>query len=219
MGNYSKSNWGVIRGQIGEGQALVLKGQKIVKSMPTPSTKPPTSKQLVQRSKFGLVTSFMANFSNILDVAYLAHKSNESSVNAAVSYHILNAIKGEYPAFTIDYPKVILSAVEKKSTLDPADNTSVTPVAGNKLEIKWESVELGNKLSTGKDKLYLVFYCPGNGYSTASLGTSTRDELSLVLPVPRMFIGQLMHGWILFVSPEGDKVSLTTYLGTATPIA
>lgn len=223
MATVKSGKVGVFRGKIGDVVIYKREGQLLGRDVPSKSTKPPTLAQLDQQSKFGLVTSFLSSIADLLAIGYQSSGSgNLTPMNAAVRYHLSNAITGVYPDYQLDYTKVVISNANVKGEIDGGYTVSATPVADAKVTVTWlasSADALANKLTSPADQLYLVFYNITKGRFVTFEGKGTRADLTTTAQIPRSFVGNKMHGYLFFVSPDGKSVSVSDDLGGFTLIA
>lgn len=223
MATVKSGKVGRFNGKIGDVVIYKREGILLGRDVPSKSTKPPTLAQLDQQSKFGLVTSFLSSISDLLAVGYQSSGSaNLTPMNAAVRYHLSNAVTGVYPNYQLDYTKVLISNANVKGEIDGGYTVSATPVADAKVTVTWlasSADALANKSTSPTDELYLVFYNITQGRFVTYESKGTRAALTTTVQIPRSFVGNKMHAYMYFVSPDGKSVSVTEQLGGFTLLA
>ena len=140
MGTIKKGILGGFSGKVGNVVGASWKSIAYIRSLPSSVRNPRTEKQRTQRSKFALVAKFVKS---ILPVIRVGFKQSAGPVNsafsAAVSYNILHAVKGTYPGFEIDYPKVVVA----RGALYIANHMTAAPEAGS-LNFVWDTGVINN---------------------------------------------------------------------------
>jgi hypothetical protein len=204
--------YGRIHGKNGASVGSTYRGIAVVKALPEKSSKPATLAQLTQQSKFGLVVSFLSSINEHLKIGYQSKTGKVSAFNAAVQYHLLEAVTGTYPDFTLDYAKVKLSIGDPD--MRAAYQHEVITEADGLITVTWELDSAGSKYTLGTDKAILVVYNSAKDSFLTKAENATRADLQDEMVTPRIFRGDTLHGWLFFVSADGKLVSNTSYLGS-----
>jgi hypothetical protein len=213
MGTFLKGILGGFSGKVGNVIGASWSGIDYLRSLPRKSSKPPTEAQLKQRMTFGLVMGFLRPIGILLKVGYQAYKGKETPINAASRYHLEHAVTGIYPNLTIDLPEVVIS---KGNLLAPYFAEIGSSVAG---EVKFDWLNNAPVGSTnGTDRATLLIYNPEKDQFTYLQSAAARSALTFTLELPTDYSGDLVHGWLCFVSVNGKEVSDSAYLGTVTVI-
>lgn len=216
MGTYKPGVFGPFNGAVGDVVATKWKGLNVVKNFPAKSKKAPVLTQLEQRGKFSVVTRFLGRASNFISIGYKPVSGAVSPMNIAVRYHLKNAVTGSYPNYILDYTKVRLSkSIDMNLTLKPL----ATPAMEQTLKISWM---IDTKASSGTqltDHAYILIYNPAKESFLKSWDGVLRSDLSIDIPVPHEYVGDIVHSWIFFASKDGKFISDTSYLGAKTIIA
>ena len=193
-------------GRTGNNVGRKVKGKNVFSMRPSKSSKQPTTLQLDQRSKFGMVASWMSNALNIVQIGFQNYQSTGSAMNSAVKRALQTAVIGVSPNFNLDYSKVELS----RGSLMGSRNWDVSSSATNEVQITWR-----NQVSSGKqkstDKLVIFAYSQFLRQFVELIGPVTRETQTYDLTLPEEFSGQIIHLWIYFMSAEGDLVSNSQY--------
>jgi hypothetical protein len=211
--------WGAFGGFQKKTGALVgrwLNGQNVITAIPHPSKKPPTSAQLNQRAKFGMLVSFLRPISPLIKVGFMgAHAEKQSAWNAAYVYNYRRVITGLGPAFTIDYTKVVYSIGFLSPAYDPGAMTSgAEPYT---VVFDWKAFfSPGSGADT--DLVTVMVYNPDMDRYVYLANAAPRSALTINLTVPINYMGYQVHCYISFVSADGKSSSNSTYLGTVTVI-
>ncbi|MCX2430164.1 DUF6266 family protein [Pedobacter sp. GR22-10] len=211
MGIIKKGILGGFSGKVGQVVGSSWRGLDVMRSLPKKSNSEPSNEQLEQRQKFGLVVNFLSPLKGMLEKTYGRVSGSKSKFNLALSYHIQEAITGVMPNLEIDFSKVVLSRGE---LLGPkAATVAVNTVA--EINFNWQA-NSGTGLSSDDDQVIMVLYNPSKKLHVVEQGSTKRVDLSLTLQVPTLFSGDVVHGWMAFLSASGKDSSTSVYLGKVT---
>lgn len=209
---------GAISGAVGTVVGAVVRGVATIRAKPKKSTKPPVQSQINQRSKFGLMTGFLANAKSEIEIGYQSYNNVMSPMNAAVQFNLKNAITGVTPDFKVDYPNVQIS----KGSLLGSSTITVAAVAGAMLNITWDvTAELSesDQLLRSTDEGVIMLYAENGKRFLHSIGTITRGDGLINVHLPKVFVGDKLHTWFFFMTADGKSVSTSQYLGSPLGIA
>ncbi len=209
MATYKKGILGVFSGKVGTVVGSSWKGISYMKSLPKASSKKPSQLQLDQRLRFTLVANFLRPIQAITRIGYGTRVvGNLTTHNAAVSYHLAEAVVGNTPNFEIDYPKVIFSRGELPSVAVP----NLVAVAGGELNFSWSDNSMAN-LAQATDRAVLLVYCEATKEFVFD-DTATRALAGATMILPPNFVGKTLHAWMAFFAADEKQVSTSVYLGT-----
>lgn len=182
----------------------------VIRSLPRSSGKAPTEKQVNQQKKFKLVTSFLSNFGNLIDVGFFSSGQAATPMNLAVRYHLENAITGAAPNFELDFAALCFSV--GKLTL-PLDYNLDTSVSGT-MNLTWSHTEPNDKLIDASDQLMMLVYNPVKERFIKVLQGAARAEMAYSLAIPANFAGDNVEVYFAFTSSlKRGLNSNTIYLG------
>jgi hypothetical protein len=211
MGTQLKGPLGAFRGKIGSIIGSVVKGRNIVTSLHTKSSKPPTQAQLDQRNKFGLVTSFLSYFSDLIQIGFSAQNTIGSPMNAAVAYNLKYAITGTSPNFSINFSELSFS---RGKLIGPKDS-EVEALAAAKLKFNWMANNTALKLTDPEDQLLILVYNESKDEVITAINAALRRDLTYTLQLPSDFSDHEVYCYMAFVSADG-RVSDSIYAGSLT---
>lgn len=210
MGTYSNGANGKFSGKVGSMVGSKWRSVSYIKGLPAPSSKPATEKQMAQRAKFALAVSFLRPIKDVLNLGMMDNKQdNLSGYNLAVRRFLTKTIQGDYPDYTINFPKLVIS----QGPLNPVNNASVA-VEADELKVTWQSL-LNKFNSFADDELIILFY------------NSTKNLFMVFDEIPRSagtfsadigvgMAGDTLHSWVFACERNLSSVSATTYLGEVT---
>jgi hypothetical protein len=210
MAQFNQSAFGVIKGKVGNMVITQWKDQHVAKGVPKKSSKAATATQLDQRARMRLAGSFMRVMKEVVSTCYQDNSNKMTAYNAAVKDLLLNAITGEYPNYTINYPLVTLARGDVRFPFNPAVASPKTDT----LAFSW-ATHSGLGFTRPNDKSILVAYCEKLQVSACVIQGPPRSEGKAELELPGMG-GQEMHTWVAFISADGKDVCNSVYAGKVT---
>jgi hypothetical protein len=203
---------GKFNGKFSDAVITEWKGLTVGRSLPSKSSKPPKLSQLMQRAKFGLITSFIGKIGDTFSLGFKNTRGALTAYNAAAKKNILTAITGNYPDYKLDYSKIELSDGNGTGIDKPFEVTH-TPVANNRTTLTWAAIESNRSGSLGTDVLRVVFYNERGNFSMVHEHAEERSKLTATVRLPFEEDTDEIYGWAMFVSADGERVSTSVYLG------
>jgi hypothetical protein len=202
MATYNSTTFGAISGRHGSAVAAYTKtGKCILKVFKAPSN-PNTDKQVAQRTKFGFVNSELSCMRELFKITF----GSNLGKNQAVSLALKDAISGVAPDFALDYSKLKISG----GSLYGSGSVSVTKTADTTLKIDWNFSDLtGN---TANDGVNLAFFNVDSKEALLKQNIALRSICTVDIELPAIWVGQNIHCWIYFSSPDGMLNSNSRYI-------
>ena len=209
MARITEGPMGNIRGKVGN--LVVGKWNKTttVRSKGAPSSKPKTQSQLEQQAKLSVAVQFMRSMKALLSQSFLYHPGHMTGYNAAVRYLLKNAIVGEYPNYTVQYNRVLVS----RGDLLHEGNANAAAAPGQ-VTFTW-TYEPTDVLVKPNDLAILVVYCEALNKCVFTVSGAQRSAGTASLAVTR-FRGEEVHTWLAFISANGKDTSDSVYTGKLT---
>lgn len=209
MAKYYKGINGPVSGKVGNVVFTTRNGRGYVQSMPKPRTKPPTSAQIIQRARFGLVMRFLSPLRGILNASYLKVNRKIGGLQAAAKQILSEAIIGEFPQLAIDFSKVSLTRGNLRS---PNFQMSYRKKK-NGLKIQQSNVSSANEFVD--DEVILLIYCQSLPEQWIILETGiVRKSKKGVINIPFLLAQQEVHIWTLYRSGCRKHYSDSSYMGS-----
>jgi hypothetical protein len=207
MGKIKSGILGAFNGTVGPVVGSSWKGIAVIKSRPPRKRRRSTEGQLRQMAKLTLMTPFVRELTGLLNRTYENGSLQMSCFNKALSYNMRNAISGEYPALTINYPRVVLGVGD---LLNP-ENVSVHSANVGQISITWTD-NSGEGSARATDQAFVAVYSEGlESWITSHQGPQ-RIAGSYTLDVAA-FSGKAVHTYIGFLSADAKFVSTSFYAG------
>lgn len=211
MGKFYKGILGGFSGKVGPVVGLNWKGVDIMRSLPKKSGRVPSQAQLAVRAKFRLVIQFLNPVRALLSKYFGQEQGVQSRWNLATSFHINEAVIGTFPAFGIDYTKVIFSRGE----LTGLQSAVGTPQPGAGIAISWED-NSGQGFARADDGLLVVAYNESRGLFETREMAAVRSSGTYTLELPAAWTGEQVQCWTAFTSADGKKCSTSVFMGAVT---
>lgn len=207
MGTYKKGILGGFSGKVGTVVGSTWKGITVMKSLPGPRKGNPTLLQLEQQARFSLMIKFLQPLTSLFNQTFGNGVVSMSGFNKALSYNILNGITGVYPAFTVNYPMLLISRGDLPNATAPA----VASTAAGKLVFSWtDNSGIGKARTT--DKAIVAAYSEELQHWIFNLDTAARNAGTYTLDV-QAFSGKPVQTFLGFISADGKFVSNSLFTG------
>ena len=126
----------------------------VIRGLPRKTGKQPTQKQKDQQLRFALITGFLSWFSGLIHTGFSSVAKVTTPMNVAVRYHLLEAITGVFPNYSIDYAKVKFSVGRLRKVSD----LNIDALAGAKLKFTWTHNYRNDKHGNGSDLASFMVY-------------------------------------------------------------
>lgn len=207
MARYIKGILGPLQGTVGTVVGGSWNGIDYLRSRPKKSNRSASKLQIIQRAKFALVGEFLKGIVALLALAFRDKRSGISDYNGAFRFVFENALTGNYPAFLIDYSKVLLT----KGVLLNAGNPQSGAEPGRVVKFTWTD-NSGIAMANADDKCILILYCPELNRFLYTTDAGMRSDASATIDAAA-FSGMTVETWIGFISDEEVNVATSLYTG------
>jgi hypothetical protein len=208
MGKISQGILGGVSGKVGNVVGGSWKGIDYLRILPASVANPRTPAQMDQRSKFITVINFLQPIKDFIRVGFKNYAVKMTQFNSAMSYNVKNAITGEYPDYTIDYTKALVS----RGGLAPALNGTASSTVAGLVSFEWDD-NSGDGNAQSSDKALLVVHNPAKNEAVFILDGVNRVTGVQEVTVPDNYSGDTVHAYIGFISEDGASVSNSKYVG------
>ena len=207
MGTIKKGILGGFSGIVGTVIGASWKGIDYMRSRATSISNPRTPAQVEQRAKFTAVGMFLKPLTSFLRIGFKSAAIKMSAYNAAMSFNLKNAITGIFPAFDIDYSKVLVSQGSLPGALNPA---TVSVTAGT-VRFTWENNSWETNASAD-DQAVLVVYNPAKQAAVSVIGAIARAVGTQTVILPNSFTGDQVQCFIAFINANQSVISNSEYV-------
>jgi len=208
MGTFEKGYLGGFSGKVGTAVGSTWKGLNVLRSNPPSKRRgQPSDLQLERQAKFSLMTNFLTPLTDLLNQTYSkSAAARMSGFNKAFSVNS-EAITGVFPAFAVDYPKVLLS----KGSLPNVTSPAAASTAVGKLTFTWiDNSGINSALSS--DLAFVAAYNEELQHWTFIQKAAGRNAGTFTLDVIP-FSGKPVQTYIGFMSADRKKVASSWYTG------
>lgn len=182
-------------------------GKTYVRTKPSRYKDSKSPAQLAQRQRMQVMNRFLKPFSQLIRLTFTPGVAGRTSLQAAQSYNMRNALVGAYPDIHVDNQKVMLSM----GPLPLPQNISVT-VRPEGLLIEWENgVEAsGNHYY---DTLVVIAWSEKTAAGDFKFSeTCRKDGLYLWKPALSLQQNEIPDLWVAFRSHEQTEMSNSRYV-------
>ena len=194
MGTFEQGYMGGFRGKLGTAVGSTWKGLNVLRSRPPRKrTGPASESQLEVQAKFSLMIKFLQPLTDLLNRTFKKSAGNMSGANKAFSEN-KKAVAGAYPAFTIDYPKVILST----SSLGNGGGPIAKSAEAGKLVFTWTDNSNDVKKMLISDLAFVAAYNEELNSWAYEPKAATRNAGTFTLDVAE-FSGKPVQTYIGFI--------------------
>jgi hypothetical protein len=208
MGTFEKGYLGGFSGKVGTAVGSSWKKLNVLRSNPPSKRKgQPTQQQLERQAKFSLITAFLRPLTDLLNLTYSKSAAAlMTGFNKAFSVNS-EAVAGVFPAFTVDYPKILLS----KGSLPNATAPSAASTVAGKLAFTWGD-NSGINGAAISDLMYVAAYNDDLKHWIFMQNAATRNAAGFILDVAP-FSGKIAQTYIGFMTADRKKFAPSVYTG------
>lgn len=201
-----------INGKISNIVGYKWRGRNLLRSIPTPSKKPATDKQKLQRYKMGLVSTFVSKIKGFVNMHYPSKEIDNKIVTGKEQLISLLLTEGiiiidELPHIALD---VVLLSI---GILPPATVKNIDLVILRQFKIVWDSATI-NIIAKKTDRLTLIIYNDvANTFNILESIAERKDEYAH-FDLPHKWIENHTHVWTVWKSIDDKYNSTSAYYGT-----
>lgn len=167
-----------------------------------------TPAQLVQRTKFSVILKFLKPLKEFISIGFRLKAKNMSAFNYATSYVYKNALVGEYPDVSIDYPSVILSSGKLAIAIEP----QMALTAKREIEITWQ-VNPWEYNCYRNDKVMIIVYNVDKQEAQVVTNGNSRESMRQLILLPDTYVGDEVVCYLALQDFYGKHTSDSQFLG------
>jgi hypothetical protein len=210
----SSSSLGDYVGKVGTVILTTWKSLCVMKSLHVTRRKTKVSEaELTQRQLFKLIMKLLSKtgIGSVIKLGYQEPKKpTMTPLNAASSYHLLNAVVGDAAD-----PHLDLALMKFSKPIRPTQKIwrpILLPRVEKQITINWELNPYPQKCTQLDDRVILVLYdSEADAFQVAK--TAIRSSLTYTFSLGPQMTGHKMFCYLFLVSADGKLVSETQYLG------
>ena len=209
MGTIKQGILGGFSGKVGTVIGSCWKGKSCMRSIAQNVKNPRTEAQMAQRMRFKATTDFLSSMLPFIHEGYKNHAKNMTEYNAAQSYLLNNAVRGEYPDIALNYEMVLVS----RGKLQKALGARAESDSGS-IKITWEDNSDMPGASADDIAMAVVYDTEAKEafYTTRGEGRR-RGNPREVINIPARAAGHSLMTYLSFVSKDGRIVSDSVFCG------
>ncbi len=216
-----ESAMGDFTGKVGNSVMVVWRDLFVIKATPSSHRRTASAKKKAPyKAKFKCVMDFLcgADADKVFNMGFqLPKKSRMTALNAATSYHLLNAIEGEFPDYEINLAKVKFS--QPRVILESGYKGMVECGKDFYVALRWELNPFPDKSTQYDDKAIIISYNKTMDNFEVQDDCIRRDALGFNFSRNLGRAGDDIFTWLFFISDDKKRVSETQYLGQITLMA
>ena len=207
MGKIKKGILGGFSGKVGTVIGSTWKGIAYMRSIPQSVKNPKTQPQREQRGKFALTMGLLKPLNPLLQIGWRQQANRQSPINAAMSYHIANAISGDYPDFEIDYQKIVVS----RGNLPGVKDLQISTISATEIGLEWTYFD--ESTTSPDDELSLCVLNHTKNDIQINIRDVVRSDGSITFGLPSHWeAGDSVSIYIFFTSADNKNVSTSQSL-------
>ena len=206
MGKIKQGILGGFSGKVGNVIGTSWKGISVVKVMPQSVANPRTTAQVTQRNSLKEAVAFATQaLSGFIKPCWDRFAQSMSGYNEFISKNIAN-----FDNEGLIDPSMLVAS---KGKLTAPETFTLTGLANGNMTIAHTNAALGAYDSSTDVQMLLVY----NERSGQVVGLTTAIQRTVLGPTTiasskmEMKVGDVIHGWLVFRSADGTKVSAGTY--------
>lgn len=213
MGRIIKGANGGFAGKAGSVIGARWRGIDYIKGLMNKSNKAATPEQIQTRERFLKMINVLGKIKRSLEVGFRTTGLRTcTGVNYAMGKNLKQALVGEYPDLNFDFSKLELST----GGLSNTDAASMELSGEREVTVSWNTKQSTGDLTAEKRaklKAYVFLINEQRGLTLVSGGEKTWLDEKVVFDIPASFVGETLHGYLFFISPESVSTSATMYIG------
>jgi hypothetical protein len=208
MAKYKNGILGAFSGKVGPIVGASWRGIDYMRTYTSKIKNPNTLPQKEQRSKMSIISKFVKPIRPLLNIGWRLRAINMTPSNAATQYLISNAIMGDYPNFSLNPEKILISS----GTLMSAKDAKAIEEADCKIKFTWDD-NSGTGTADPTDLALILIFSPEKFEATFQMNEIARSAKECTLIVPETWKDDTVICYIGFISANRKEVSDSVYLG------
>ena len=218
MSKLSQNNSGGKQGLKGNIIISSRNGIDYIRSRPETIHDPKTPGQLSQRRKFALINSIIRPLLPFIRIGFGSNAGRRTAYNAAISYNLKHALKGDPLNPEIDFEKLTFS----RGTCPVVENAECRSVGRHSVQLSWRAEPIPARANPN-DRIMAILYNETKRESTYFLQLALRSEGYVEVVLPAVYDGNTIHCYLSVmdiskaISGEAEHgISNSCYLGNLT---
>jgi hypothetical protein len=147
-------------------------------------------------------------FHPYVTVGFMHEAPHKTEISAAISRNFHDAVTGQYPEYSIVYPKLVISV----GNLPMVTDTTMELTAEDIIKLTWE--QNGIKKTAFDDQVMLVIYCPEIHRADGFVGGVKRADKQCTYKFHPKMKGKVLHVYMSVTSLDRKRIADSKYLGS-----
>ncbi|MDM1499677.1 DUF6266 family protein [Myroides odoratimimus] len=202
---------GGVHGTVGTVVGFMWRGRYFIRSKPRKSHKLATEAQVLQRSKLGVVSSFVSKFKDFVNEHYpqaLLNNKMATGKEQLISMLMKEGIVKVEGEPCIDIAKVLVSM----GPLPPAVIKKINQLKTGRIKVQWDN-SITNVLTKDTDRLSIVAYSESLDVVTEIRAIAKREDRYIHFDLPKEWKEGKVHFWSVWKSADDKVISTSAYHG------
>jgi len=216
MGILNKGLLGAVSGKVGPVIGVIRKAIAIIRSLPNKSKKKASEAQVLNRDKFGRVSTLLAEFRELIEIGFYDKKEPGTQMERAISWNLKHVFGIDGTQTRADFSKLVISM----GTLFRTTGAKLIPGPDKSLRLTWNDDEEHwsdqHAMQRGADyAMVAVMYKIKKDHNVhIYYEQGRRADLELNLQLKYADISHPVHLWLLFASENRTAASKSEYFQT-----
>ncbi|MEK6494997.1 DUF6266 family protein [Myroides odoratimimus] len=202
---------GGVHGTVGTVVGFMWRGRYFIRSKPQKSNILATEAQVLQRSKLGVVSSFVSKFKDFINEHYpqaLLNNKLASGKEQLISMLMKEGIVNVEGEPCIDIAKVLVSM----GPLPPAVIKKINQLKTGRIKVQWDN-SITNVLTKDTDRLSIIAYSESLDLVAEIRAIAKREDKYVHFDLPKEWKEGKVHFWSVWKSADDKVISTSAYHG------
>lgn len=204
MGIYSGGILGTFRNKVGSVVGTSWRGRDVMRVYTDQVANPNTPQQVQHRTKFSVVSKFVAAVAPAVNVGYALVDASLPGRSNAFKKIFANFVAYVSSAPTIDYANVQLST----GIADYPTSPSAVQGTGHSIDVSWTDNSSTSRYASANDVVYCTLFNENKNMSVVS-NYSVRSSEEDTIAYPANWQGDKARVYLFTRSPKGEYISPT----------
>lgn len=210
MGKCNQGVFGNWTNKTGNVVGRVVNGRNIYSIYQPNVSNPQTEEQQQLRTKFRMLSKFGSVNAGFLKSGLLESKGEGTWLSRFISVNFENGITGTWPAFELNYPKLIMSQGNVDLPYNPA-----AQLQGSDINITWtDNSGIGN--ARDSDKVMFIVFNKDKNQGIADTEAADRSTRQASYSLPASWNGDTVYVYFAMYRVEAKVASASVFLGQFT---
>jgi len=216
MGILNKGLLGAVSGKVGPVIGVIRKAMAILRSLPKKSKKKASDDQVLNRNKFGSISTLLSEFRELIEIGFYDKKEPGTQMERAISWNLKHVFGIDGMQVKPDLSKLVLSM----GTLFRTTGAKLISGPDKSLRLTWNDDEEHwsdqHAMQRGADyaMVAVVYKIKKDNNVHIYYEQGRRADLELNLQLKYADIKHPVHLWLFFASEDRTAASKSEYFQT-----